>query len=175
MDIEKSRKKLEDIKKATEAIGMQRKINKEANTAIPIAENRLKYIKFENENMERRQTPEIVSNCKNNIEEHLSWFVEQEKEYPSAHWLIVGGAEKMIIKLKNRHNELLYLICKDSFDRYKITIKEVFTESAKDELTVNMLQGIENIRLFIDTKAENSKECFDSLKDIHFQVEELYS
>ena len=140
-----------------------------------MAESRLKYLKFENENMERRQTPEIISNSKNNIEEHLFWFIEQERKFPNAPWLLVGRATNMLSQLKNRHNELLYLLCKDNFEEYKILIKEVFTEEAKNELTINMLQRIENIRLHIDIKADNHKEYFDLLNDIHYNVEEIYS
>ena len=167
--------KVAEIRKNNERIKQDLRIKEAAVSAIPLAEYHLNELTKYNHTLETAKLPEILSSCENNIKQLLEWFVLQENEYPNATWLLVGGASNMIKKVENRYNEMLLRLAKENFDSYRIKMLEFITEDVKTEHTEIIFSWIDELRGWIDTKAENQQECFNSLNEIHYQVEEIFS
>lgn len=83
-----------------------------AITKIPYSKQILQQLDLRNKDFESALTPERLESCREQLLEFLNWFVKEEKDYPDAPWLLSGGANNMIAKVHNRHNELLYKIAK---------------------------------------------------------------
>ncbi len=150
-------------------------ITEAAEYCLPMANFRLEELRKYNAKLESSPTPEILTFCLANMEANIAWFAEQEELYPNAPWLMVGGAKPMLDKVKCRYNELLYGLAETSFNRYKIVVKELITEEARTEETEIIFSEIESLRGFVDTAASNYAECFESLNNLHSQVEDIYS
>lgn len=150
-------------------------ITEAAEYCLPMANFRLEELRKYNAKLESSPTPEILTFCLANMEANIAWFAEQEELYPNAPWLIVGGAKPMLDKVKCRYNELLYGLAETSFNRYKIVVKELITEEARTEETEIIFSEIESLRGFVDTVASNYAECFESLNNLHSQIEDIYS
>jgi len=179
LSIEESYKRLEEIKNSIAEI---RKMREKAQriTVLPahIYEAALSYIemmKRNNDSMEKMQTPEIVENSKNVIENYLNWFIDIEMEYPYAPTMFKDGAEVIKAQLKNRYNELLYIMAKKSFNEYKIRAAELVSEEAKYEETEYLFGYIDGLRRLIDIQAGNYNHYFAALNEIHYKVEETFS
>jgi hypothetical protein len=173
--LEEIKKKVENVRKNTEKIALQVKIQNAAKQTIPMAKFRLEELRRHNNNLEKGQTPEILENSVMNIISNLEWFVEQEKEYPGAPWLITNNPSKLIEDAKNRYNQMLLRLASSSFHRYEIVMVELVTEVKKTEHTQIIFETIDELRGFADTNAQNYKQLFKELDDLHFQVEEIYS
>lgn len=80
-----------------------------AQKNIPIAEKILKEIQTINNLFEQAKTPEQLESYKEQLLALLCWFIQQEKEYPDAPWLLkgVGTATKMLSKVRSQYNSLL--------------------------------------------------------------------
>lgn len=165
------RNKVKTIKQSVRNIT----ITEAAEYCLPMANFRLEELRKYNTKLESSPTPEILTSCLANMEANIAWFAEQEELYPNAPWLMVGGAKPMLDKVKCRYNELLYGLAETSFNRYKIVVKELITEEARTEETEIMFSQIESLRGFVDTAASNYAECFESLNNLHSQVEDIYS
>lgn len=169
------KKTLVEVRENNKKIAEDVRINKIAKTAIPMANYRLDELRKYNTQMESATTPEILSNSKGIIDLHVLWFVEQEELYPNAPWLMVGGANNMLDRVRCRYNELLYGLAESEFNRYKIVIQQFVTNNARTKETEVIFSEIENLRGFVDTTASNYVECFDSLNNLHSQIEDLFS
>jgi hypothetical protein len=176
--LEESQKTLEDVRKMVNEIRNQVddfKIQAAANDAIPMCNYHLDELKQLNATLETAKEFMILDSCKSNMFVHLEWFVEQEKEYPNAPWNMVGGALNMIEKVKNRYNERIYLIVKESFEYYKSIISNRISDYDKDWETESMFTQIQTAQGYVDKQALNHQECFDDLTDFHNKVEDLFS
>lgn len=136
---------------------------------------RLDDLRKQNKILETAKTPEILSNCLSIMEDHIEWFIEQEKEVPNAPWLFIGGANNMLKKVRDRYNAMIYRLAEESFNDYAIRIKEVVSSDMKDDLTTITFEEIDKLRGWVNTKADNYEECFTGLNELHNKVEILYS
>lgn len=180
--IEEAQKQLTDIKnkvaeirKMNENITEQNKINDASECSVPMANYRLDDLRKHNQILETAKTPEILSNCLSMMEDHIEWFIEQEIEGSKAHWLLVGGANNMLKKVRDRYNTMIYRLAEEAFNDYAIKIKEVVSSDMKDELTTVTFEEIDRLRGWVNTKADNYEECFTELNELHDKVEVLYS
>lgn len=167
--------KVAEIRKKNEDIAGQNKINGASEYSVPMANYRLEDLRTQNQILETAKTPEILSNCSAIMEDHIEWFIGQEKEVPNAPWLLVGGANNMLKKVRDRYNEMIYRLAEEVFNDYTIKIKEVVSSDMKDELTTLTFEEIDKLRGWVNTKADNYKECFTGLNELHNKVEVLYS
>lgn len=167
--------KVAEIREMNENIAEQNKINDASEYSVPMANYRLDDLRKQNKILETAKTPEILSNCLSMMEDHIEWFIEQEKEAPNAPWLLVGGANNMLKKVRDRYNTMIYRLAKESFNDYAIKIKEVVSSDMKDELTTITFEEINKLRGWVNTTSNNFEECFTELNELHGKVEDLYS
>lgn len=167
--------KVSEIKKLNEGIAEQNKINEASEYSVPMANYRLDDLRKQNKILETAKTPEILSNCLAIMEDHIEWFIDQEKEVPNAPWLLVSGAKNMLKKVRDRYNEMIYRLAEESFNDYAIKIKEVVSSEMKDELTTITFEEIDKLRGWVNTKADNYEVCFTELNELHNKIEVLYS
>ncbi len=96
----------------TQRIINELKWKKVAVSKIPYSKQILQQLDLCNKDFEKALTPEKLESCKEQLLVLLNWFIKEEKDYPDAPWLLVGGASQMENKVYNRHNELLYKMAK---------------------------------------------------------------
>jgi hypothetical protein len=176
--IENAYKQLEDVKNSVEEVRKtvnSFKIQSAAIESIPMCNYHLDELKKLNNTLETNKEPTILESCMRNMIVHITWFVEQENEYPNAPWNMVGGALDMIEKVKNRYNEILYLIVKELFEDYKLKMSKQISEFKKNLETEIIFEHIQYYEGFIEKTARNHQECLDSFNEFHNGVEDLFS
>jgi len=127
-----------------------------------------------NNQFETENEPAVLENIKSNMENWIKSCIELEKYYPNVICKLKDSDEKLQ-RVKERYNERLYLIVKESLDNYRLKMTEQISEFKQDLETEIIFEKIQYYEGFIEKSAKNYKECLDSFNRFHNEVEDLFS
>jgi hypothetical protein len=173
-ELEEIRKTMEDVRSATEAFKLQASVEKYRDKT-PSAMKNLDVLKEWNTKMETTTEVRELLRCKENIFKLLDKFARYEILYPDSPFLLVNGAETMKSKFLIRFNEMVYRVAQSQLETYKTKLNILVQHSAKERKTISFFKMLDDLRDMVIIEASNSNECFNSLNEIHYQVEDLFS
>jgi hypothetical protein len=131
---------------------------------------RLDELKKLNKTFKTAKEPAILESCKSNMIEHVEWFMEEENR-EHALFALAGGASNILEKIKNRYNERLYSIVKESFDIYKAIMSAPAFIYNIDLETEKIITQIQTFKGFMEKTAENYQEYADAFKKFSDDIE----
>ncbi len=142
------------------------------NKVLPEAKDKTIELRKLNSEMSYIQTPEKLDQCKAKLISLLEWFVKIENDYPGVR--IMENPKELIQYTRNTYNDNLLRITIERFKDYSVKMNHLMSDKARRDYTKQMLLHVDTIRQFVDIESEYHIQVFDRLKEIHYDIEEIY-
>lgn len=142
---------------------------------LSIALRNLQILKESNQLIETTKEIRILETRKNDVLEMLDVFERYEIDYPKEKFLLIGGAIEMRIKFFERYNQMVYRVAKVVLENFIQKNKELLHENAKEKNAIEAFEKIDKLREIVILYANNKDECFNSLNEIHYKIEDAFS
>lgn len=117
---------------------------------------------------------EELQRAKDQLLLYLEWFIDAETNHDK-YIKLEGGATNMVGKVKFRYNEMILRISNSSLNQYKEGMKKLLTEDEKTKATETALLYNERLRDGLDLESSNYDVCFQSLDEVHYIIEGIFS
>ena len=123
--------------------------------------------------IEKTNNIDILCEQKRIADSLYEWFAQSTERNNAFYYLFSHDIEEEIKRFGSHFNNMICRMTRLCFINYKIKYEKLILDKAKHNVTQKALVDLDTLREFVDMKADNYIECFNSIDDVNHKIKEM--